>query len=238
MSAASVTERRIRLIAACDGACKGNPGPASWAWVIADADEQVLRWQSGPLGDATNNIGELTALEQLLMAIDATADVEVRMDSQYAINCVTTWLPGWKAKGWTTSAKKPVANKDLIMRIDALMSDRTGDVTLVYVPAHQVGGDRLNDLADRAAAAAALSQQAAQGTSADEVPEAVDDVQPRKWPSKSSNGKPSSGKPAKAGAQVVITAKFSGTCSCGSGYKAGEKIAKGPSGWGHTGCAA
>ena len=219
-----------RLIAACDGACKGNPGPASWAWVIADADEQVLRWQSGPLGDATNNIGELTALEQLLTAVDATADVEVRMDSQYAINCVTTWLPGWKAKGWTTSAKKPVANKELIMRIEGLMNDRTGAVKLVYVPAHQVGGDRLNDLADRAAAATALSQRAMRGTSADEVPEAVDDVQPRKGPSK--------GKPARSGAPVVITAKFSGTCSCGSGYKAGEKIAKGPSGWGHTGCAA
>src|SRR5687768_2431436 len=101
-----------RVVAACDGACKNNPGPAGWGWVIADSDERVVRWACGPLGDATNNIAELTALRELLRAVEPDADLEVRMDSKYAINAVTTWLPGWKAKGWKTASKKPVANRD------------------------------------------------------------------------------------------------------------------------------
>jgi ribonuclease HI len=73
-----------RVIAACDGACMNNPGPAGWGWVIADSGENVVRWACGPLGDATNNIAELTALRQLLSAADPDAGLQVRMDSRYA----------------------------------------------------------------------------------------------------------------------------------------------------------
>lgn len=37
-----------RIIAACDGAAKGNPGPAAWAWVIADTQGRPERWEAGP----------------------------------------------------------------------------------------------------------------------------------------------------------------------------------------------
>lgn len=43
------------------------------------------------------------------------------MDSQYAMNAVTKWLPGWKRNGWKTSAGKPVANRELVVGIDELM---------------------------------------------------------------------------------------------------------------------
>jgi ribonuclease HI len=218
-----------RLIAACDGACKGNPGPAAWAWVVADADENVVRWESGALGIATNNVAELTALQRLLASTDADDDLEIRMDSQYAMNAVTTWLPKWKKNGWKTAGNKPVANQELVASIDGLLSGRK--VKFVYVPAHQIGGDRLNDLADRAASASAVSQRPARGTSADEVPEAI----------AKDNGKPGSGssptaKKKPSGPPAVIAAKFPGTCRCGKPYKAGEKIAKNPDGWGHAEC--
>lgn len=148
-----------RVIAACDGASKGNPGPAAWAWVIADGAGVPVRWEAGPLGTATNNVAELTALESLLAAVDPGVAMEIRMDSQYAMKAVTTWLPGWKRKGWKTSAGKPVANQELVMRIDELLTGRT--VEFRYVPAHQVNGDPLNDFADRAASQAAIVQQAA-----------------------------------------------------------------------------
>nr|BBJ48778.1 hypothetical protein SAVMC3_14070 [Streptomyces avermitilis] len=59
-----------RVVAACDGASKGNPGPAGWAWVVADGEETPTRWAAGALGTATNNVAELTALERLLSAMD------------------------------------------------------------------------------------------------------------------------------------------------------------------------
>jgi ribonuclease HI len=247
-----------RVLAACDGACKRNPGPAAWAWVIAE-DEQgdPGRWAAGPLGTATNNIAELTALEELLTTVDPAAPLEVRMDSQYAMNAVTTWLPGWRKRGWKTASGSPVANRDLVVRIDALLTGR--DVKFVYVPAHQVGGDPLNAFADEAASDCAVSQQAASGVlSRDEsrrlaVP-AVTTVPGASGSGRSAPGagsgsgtgtKTSSAKSTKSAAPRTgtsgeprsIAAKFPGTCSCGRRYAAGERIAKGPSGWGHLECA-
>ncbi len=150
---------RERVVAACDGASKGNPGPAAWAWVVSDDKESPARWEAGPLGKATNNVAELTALERLLTATAPDVPLEIRMDSQYAMKAVTTWLPGWKRNGWKTSGGKPVANQELVVRIDELLGGRS--VEFRYVPAHQVDGDPLNDFADRAASQAAIVQEPA-----------------------------------------------------------------------------
>ncbi|MFE0514392.1 ribonuclease H, partial [Streptomyces sp. NPDC058964] len=150
---------RERVVAACDGASKGNPGPAGWAWVVSDGSETPARWEAGPLGRATNNVAELTALERLLAATDPELPLEIRMDSQYAMKAVTTWLPGWKRNGWKTSAGKPVANQDLVVRIDELLDGRS--VEFRYVAAHPVDGDPQNELADRAARQAAAVQEPA-----------------------------------------------------------------------------
>ncbi|MEV7425675.1 ribonuclease H [Streptomyces sp. NPDC091212] len=230
-----------RVIAACDGASKGNPGPAGWAWVIADAEgAEVARWEGGPLGTATNNVAELTALERLLTATDPAVAMEVRMDSQYAMKAVTTWLPGWKRKGWKTASGKPVANQELVARIDTLLTGRS--VEFRYVPAHQVDGDRFNDFADRAASDAAITQRAAgSDLGSPQPPPAPDTV-------RSTGSRGSSGGAAKAGApsrrrapgnaKRTLNAKFPGRCRCGRSYAAGESIAKNPDGWGHPACAA
>ncbi|MEU2561026.1 ribonuclease H [Streptomyces longispororuber] len=223
-----------RVIAACDGASKGNPGPAGWAWVVADADGVPVRWEAGPLGVATNNVAELTALSELLAALPADVPVEVRMDSQYAMKAVTVWLPGWKKKGWKTAGGKPVANRDLVERIDGQLSGRSVD--FVYVPAHQVGGDPLNAVADHAASLAAQSQEpdgtAHGATSVPDVPE----PQPHQQKASRRPARPGPRAGGRSGRRT-IAAKFKGTCGCGRAYAAGEQIAKGTHGWGHPECA-
>lgn len=222
-----------RMIAACDGASKGNPGPAAWAWVVADAQGSPQRWEAGPLGTATNNVAELTALQELLESTDPGAEIEVRMDSQYAMNAVTQWLPGWKRNGWKTSAGKPVANRDLVVRIDTLLSGRT--VNFVYVPAHQVDGDPLNALADQAASEAAVAQRAAGSAHGSPLPTPT--------PARASGGRSGGAaakktdgatRPARAGG--TVRARFAGRCHCGKPYAAKDMIAKNPNGWGHPEC--
>ncbi|MFF1647994.1 ribonuclease H [Streptomyces sp. NPDC058240] len=222
------------IIAACDGASKGNPGPAAWAWVVADAQGRPERWEAGPLGTATNNVAELTALRELLESTDPSVAIEVRMDSQYAMNAVTKWLPGWKRNGWKTSAGKPVANRDLVAGIDAQLTGRT--VRFTYVPAHQVDGDPLNALADQAASEAAVAQRPA-GTAhgATQLPTPA--------PARATEGRRggtatkkagSASRPARSGG--TIRAKFAGRCHCGKPYAAQDMIAKNPNGWGHPEC--
>lgn len=222
-----------RIIAACDGASKGNPGPAAWAWVIADDRGEPVRWEAGPLGTATNNVAELTALERLLTEVDRGAELEVRMDSQYAMNAVTTWLPGWKRKGWKTAAGKPVANRDLVVRIDTLLTGRS--VEFRYVAAHQVDGDRLNDLADRAASqAAAVQEPAGSGLGSPLPPRTPDAV--RKAPRAPRGPGGPGGGSAQGGSPRTLKARYPGHCRCGRGYAAGEPITKNSDGWGHPDC--
>ncbi|MGY5136122.1 ribonuclease H family protein, partial [Streptomyces nigrescens] len=197
------------------------------------------RWEAGPLGRATNNIGELTALQRLLEALAPGTSVEVRMDSQYAMKAVTTWLPGWKRKGWKTAAGKPVANQELVMSIDALLTGRS--VEFRYVPAHQVDGDPLNDFADRAASQAAIVQEAAgSALGSPQPPPAPDAVRPAATRRRTSGPaakkasapqRRTSGKPTR-----TLNAKFPGRCRCGRSYAAGEPITKNPDGWGHPAC--
>ncbi|MGW2937304.1 ribonuclease H family protein [Streptomyces sp. NPDC001156] len=219
-----------RVVAACDGASKGNPGPAGWAWVVAEKDEIPSRWEAGPLGRATNNVAELTALERLLTAVDPQVALEIRMDSQYAMKAVTTWLPGWKRNGWKTAAGKPVANQDLVMRIDALLDGR--EVEFRYVPAHQVGGDPLNDFADRAASQAASVQEPAGSEYGSLEPP------PSSEPGAASGPARRSAPAKKRSSSRTIKAKFPGRCLCGRPYTAGEPIAKNAQGWGHPECRA
>lgn len=220
-----------RIIAACDGASKGNPGPAAWAWVVADAQGRPHRWEAGPLGSATNNVAELTALRELLESTDPAVPVEVRMDSQYAMNAVTKWLRGWKRNGWKTSAGKPVANRDLVMRIDALLAGRS--VSFSYVPAHQVDGDPLNALADQAASEAAVAQKPA-GTvhGAAQLPVPA----PARASKGRTEGVPDKAAKAPARSGATIRARFAGRCHCGKPYAAKDMIAKNPNGWGHPEC--
>ncbi|MBX7554697.1 ribonuclease H [Streptomyces sp. NPDC004232] len=228
-----IVRMRERVVAACDGASKGNPGPAGWAWVVSDDERTPARWEAGPLGRTTNNVAELTALERLLAAVAPDVPLEIRMDSQYAMKAVTTWLPGWKRNGWKTAAGKPVANQDLVVRIDELLDGRS--VEFRYVPAHQADGDPLNDFADRAASQAASVQEEAGSALGSPPPPASPDT-PKAAAARRKAPRRTGGGAAGGTSSRTIKAKFPGRCLCGRSYAAGESIAKNAQGWGHPEC--
>jgi len=77
-------------------------------------------------------------------------------DSTYVVNCFRDrWHAGWRARGWTTSAKKPVANRDLWEPLVTAVRER-GDVAFQWVKGHS--GHEMNDLVDELAVAASLSR--------------------------------------------------------------------------------
>ena len=100
-----------------DGACSGNPGPGGWG--------AVLRWNgvekelSGGERKTTNNRMEMMAAIRSLESLKRAAPVDLYTDSTYLRDGITKWLPGWKANGWKTAAKKPVKNQDLWQRLEA-----------------------------------------------------------------------------------------------------------------------
>jgi ribonuclease HI len=113
-------ERQTVIRAAADGSALGNPGPAGWAWYVDDDC-----WAAGGWKHATNNQAELMAVLQLFRATAHLADdLLVLCDSQYVINCVTKWMPGWKKKGWRKADGKPVMNVELLKEIDEVLIGR------------------------------------------------------------------------------------------------------------------
>jgi ribonuclease HI len=75
------------VIVACDGASRGNPGPAGIGVQITDEDGTILAEIARGLGVATNNQAEYTAvLEGLKRALELGAtDVLVRSDSRLLV---------------------------------------------------------------------------------------------------------------------------------------------------------
>lgn len=69
----------------------------------------------------TNNRMELTAAIKALEALSEPCAVELYTDSKYLMDGITQWLDGWKTRGWKTSARKPVKNKDLWQSLDSLV---------------------------------------------------------------------------------------------------------------------
>ena len=135
-----------------DGACKGNPGPGGWgAWLKSGPHEREL-WGGEPL--TTNNRMELIAVIEALSALKQPSRVTLHTDSAYVKNGITTWIHGWKAKGWMTADRKPVKNQDLWQRLDALRGQHKVDWRWVKGHAGDPGNERADALANRGVASA------------------------------------------------------------------------------------
>mgnify|MGYP000036765144 CR=1 FL=1 len=83
--------RHTKLILSTDGACRGNPGPASIGVVLAAPDGKIVDTIARPIGRTTNNIAEYEAVRAgLERAKELGAhSVHLRADSELAIRQLT-----------------------------------------------------------------------------------------------------------------------------------------------------
>jgi ribonuclease HI len=127
-----------------DGACTGNPGPMGIGIVIVI--DGAHHEHSEFLGQGTNNIAELVAIQRGLESVrklvpKRTKVVRVFSDSSYALGVLGQ---GWKAK----------ANRELVMAMREQLAE-SQPVTLIKVAGH--AGVGLNERCDE------LARQATQG---------------------------------------------------------------------------
>ena len=128
-----------------DGACRGNPGPGGWGALLRYGDTEKPLYGGEP--DTTNNRMELMAAIKALEALSRPCQVILTTDSQYVRQGITSWLEGWKRKGWKTASKQPVKNQDLWQQLDQQASRHTVDWR--WVKGHS--GHRENEIADQLA---------------------------------------------------------------------------------------
>ena len=81
----------LRVTINCDGAARGNPGPAGAGAVVVGEDGAVLAEVAEGLGETTNNVAEYTAVIRGLEEAErlGARQVLLRSDSQLLINQLT-----------------------------------------------------------------------------------------------------------------------------------------------------
>jgi len=92
---------------------------------------------------------ELLAAINALEALDRPSKLTLITDSSYVKDGITSWIHGWKKRGWKTAGKKPVKNEELWKRLDA--ANASHDVTWEWVKGH--AGHTENERADELARA-------------------------------------------------------------------------------------
>lgn len=131
-----------------DGSCSPNPGPGGFA-VIENGKPVAL----GNDNVSTNIRMEGRALIAAMNYIGGD-QCEIHTDSEFWINVITKWAPGWKEKGWKKSTKGEIQNLDLVK--EAYELHQISLVKLVWVKAHV--GHNGNELADEWANKARLQK--------------------------------------------------------------------------------
>ena len=132
-----------------DGACLGNPGRGGWACILRYDGHKKELWGSEP--HTTNNRMELMAAIEGLSALKEGCEVEVITDSEYLKNGITSWIQGWKRKGWMTASKKPVVNQDLWKALERQVERHKTTWSWTKGHASHADNNRCDELASRAA---------------------------------------------------------------------------------------
>lgn len=138
-----------------DGSASPNPGPGGYAVIEEAVIPRAVRL--GREAQTTNirmeGMAMIAAIEYAGME-----GCEIHSDSQFWINVLEKWAPGWKARGWK-KAKGEIQNLDIVQKLYALYQKYP--VKLVWVRGHV--GTELNEMADT------YANKARQGLKSEEI---------------------------------------------------------------------
>jgi len=134
-----------------DGACRGNPGPGSYAFMIQAPDGKIFEEDSGVSQHTTNNKMELSAviegLKVLSNQVSPMHEIYVYTDSKYVADGMKSWIHSWKKRGWKKADNKTPENIELWQKLDEL--SHVCHVQFLWVKAH--AGHPQNEYVDKMA---------------------------------------------------------------------------------------
>ena len=134
-----------KVVIYTDGACSGNPGPGGWGAILVWG-EHTKELQGGE-AETTNNRMELLAAISALETLKRPMAIELWTDSAYVKDGISSWIHGWKKRGWKTADKKPVKNEDLWKRLDSARERHTIDWRWIKGHAGHAMNERADELA-------------------------------------------------------------------------------------------
>lgn len=132
-----------------DGSCSPNPGPGGFA-VIRDMKPVVL----GAEKDSTNIRMEGFAIIAALKFADGEP-CRIYTDSEFWINVITKWAPGWAANGWKKKTG-PIKNLEIVTEAFELYGQSQAELIWVRGHANDPGNEKADEWANKARAGETL----------------------------------------------------------------------------------
>ncbi len=120
-----------------DGSCSPNPGPGGFA-VIKDMQPLIVGHELSSTNIRMEGKALIAAMKDA-----AGAEVEIFTDSEFWINVITKWAPGWAEKNWVKKGGE-IKNLEIVKEAYALYQD--SKAILTWVRGHE--GDPGNEMAD------------------------------------------------------------------------------------------
>ncbi|XP_058121340.1 ribonuclease H1 isoform X1 [Anopheles coustani] len=135
-----------------DGSCEGNGQAHAAAGLgVYFGEGHALNTAQPVSGRATNNCGEIQAASMAIRLARAQGvrRLMVNTDSQFLINSITKWLPGWKRRNWTLASGGEVKNKTDFQELERELSSGDIEIKWNHVDAHCgiAGNERADELA-------------------------------------------------------------------------------------------
>lgn len=125
----------------------------AWASIVRKGDATVHELAK-PVWDTTISRMELQAILEALRLVEDGASAIVHSDSQYAVNSLTRWLPGWIRNNWIRPAGAfndkplPVANRDILEELATHVKRLGKKLKVVWVPRNSTTyNERCDELA-------------------------------------------------------------------------------------------
>ncbi len=124
-----------------DGSASPNPGPGGFA-VIKNGHPYMIGGE--PSGEVTTNIRMEGLAIKAALTDSNGEECQIFTDSEFWINVITKWAPGWEAKGWTKKGGE-IKNLDIVRDVYPLY--KASQAKLTWVRGHE--GDEGNEMADK-----------------------------------------------------------------------------------------
>lgn len=121
-----------------DGAARGNPGPAGWAYILLSGEKNLASEVSGHSPKDTNNRMEMLGALRGLEAVGKLGlknKVYLVTDSNFIIDALKKWRHGWKRNNWIKSDGNPVLSVEIWKELDVVFD--TIKPELYHIEAHK-----------------------------------------------------------------------------------------------------
>lgn len=124
-----------------DGSAEPNPGEGGFAVI----EEKDGRGKPVALGREENSTNIRMEGQALLAAMEYAGEegCEIHTDSEFWVNVLTKWAPGWRANNWRKKGG-PIKNLELVKKLYKIYCE--GNVKLIWTRGHV--GTKYNEMAD------------------------------------------------------------------------------------------